>query len=255
MSSRYPRTARLAAAVPAAASLLLGAAAAPALADDHTYTVELRQDLPRTADSGQGGVPREGAGTCGRVPAGKDGWHFVLPGNSTEFVKLTVTFEPGGRQVLTDFGPPSDKHAYVGSEPGAELVDVQAEVEGGSLELFNLSHTCPANTTPTDEPTDEEPSEEPSGGASEEPSDEPSSEPTTEPSEEAASGGGEAPESSPEPQPSGMAGGSTGDEDGDLAETGTGAPVGALAAGAAVLLGAGGYLVLRRRRAAAGAQD
>ncbi|MFI7501191.1 LPXTG cell wall anchor domain-containing protein [Streptomyces sp. NPDC049687] len=36
---------------------------------------------------------------------------------------------------------------------------------------------------------------------------------------------------------------------GDLAETGNGAPVGALAGVAALLLGAGGYLVVRRRRA------
>ncbi|MFF0305165.1 LPXTG cell wall anchor domain-containing protein [Streptomyces sp. NPDC004562] len=45
--------------------------------------------------------------------------------------------------------------------------------------------------------------------------------------------------SSPSPQGSG----------GDLAETGNGAPVGLLSAAAAALLGAGGYLALRRRRA------
>lgn len=50
---------------------------------------------------------------------------------------------------------------------------------------------------------------------------------------------GAAPSSSPSPQ-----GG-----EGDLAETGNGAPVGLLSAAAAALLGAGGYLVLRRRRA------
>ncbi|AWE50757.1 LPXTG cell wall anchor domain-containing protein [Streptomyces nigra] len=48
-----------------------------------------------------------------------------------------------------------------------------------------------------------------------------------------------APSSSPSPQ-----GG-----EGDLAETGNEAPVGLLSAAAAALLGAGGYLVLRRRRA------
>ncbi|MFI7414973.1 LPXTG cell wall anchor domain-containing protein [Streptomyces sp. NPDC049627] len=37
---------------------------------------------------------------------------------------------------------------------------------------------------------------------------------------------------------------------GDLAETGNGAPVGLLSAAAAALLGAGGYLVFRRRKAA-----
>ncbi|WP_369169937.1 LPXTG cell wall anchor domain-containing protein [Streptomyces sp. R28] len=40
-----------------------------------------------------------------------------------------------------------------------------------------------------------------------------------------------------------------GDVEGDLAETGNGAPVGLLSAAAAALLGAGGYLVFRRRKA------
>ncbi|MDT0346971.1 LPXTG cell wall anchor domain-containing protein [Streptomyces litchfieldiae] len=40
------------------------------------------------------------------------------------------------------------------------------------------------------------------------------------------------------------------DEDADLAETGSSTPVVPLAAGAAALLGAGGYLALRRRNAA-----
>lgn len=46
---------------------------------------------------------------------------------------------------------------------------------------------------------------------------------------------------SPAPAPAGQGGG-------DLAETGNGAPVAGLAIGAAALLGAGGYLVARRRR-------
>ncbi|MGF0171465.1 LPXTG cell wall anchor domain-containing protein [Streptomyces sp. Marseille-Q5077] len=49
-----------------------------------------------------------------------------------------------------------------------------------------------------------------------------------------------APSSSPSPQ---------GGTEGDLAETGNGAPVGLLSAAAAALLGAGGYLVFRRRKA------
>lgn len=48
------------------------------------------------------------------------------------------------------------------------------------------------------------------------------------------------PSSSPSPQ---------GGAEGDLAETGNGAPVGLLSAAAAALLGAGGYMVFRRRRA------
>lgn len=253
MSSRTNRFTRRAAALPLAASLLL-AGAAPALADGATYTLELRQNLPRTATSDEGGVPQEGREGCPGIPDGKDGWHFVLPGNSTDFVELTVTFEPGGQQVITDFGPPSEKHAYVASEPGAELVSAQAEVEGDGkeLELFNLSHTCPAEGTSGEEPTGEpsdEPTEEPTDGSSEEPTDEP------------APGESEGTPTSPEPtsteQPGSdsstapVAGGAEGGVDGDLAETGSGAPVGALAAGAAALVGVGGYLVLRRRKAAA----
>ncbi|WDF38711.1 LPXTG cell wall anchor domain-containing protein [Streptomyces sp. T12] len=67
----------------------------------------------------------------------------------------------------------------------------------------------------------------PSGSESETPGD-----PTTEPAAAASS--------SPSAQ---------GDAEGDLAETGNGAPVGLLSAAAAALLGAGGYLVFRRRKA------
>lgn len=242
MSSRSKRTARQAAALPCAASLLLLAGAAPAFAEASTYSPELRQELPRTATSDAGGVPQEGREGCPGIPEGMDGWHFVLPGNDTDFVELTVTFEPGGQQVVTDFGPPSDKHAYVASEAGARLVAVEAEVTGGSLEKFNLSHTCPAGTTPTtpgDEPTDE-PTEVPTGTPAPEPS---AAEPTA----------SEEPGASETPVTGGGEGGEE-DQGDDLAATGSGAPVGALAAGAAVLVGAGGYLVLRRRRAA-GPQD
>lgn len=243
MPSPSMKTRRRAAALPFAASLLLFSAAAPAFADQGAYSVELRQELPRTATSDMGGVPQEGREGCPGIPDGMDGWHFVLPGNSTDFVSLTVTFEPGGQQVLTEFGPPSGKHAYVASESGAELVAVEAEVEGGSLELFNLSHTCPAGSTPTT------------------PAEEPAEEPTEEPApDESAPSESEGPASSPEPTvaPSDSSpaapsdGGAEGAENGDLAETGSGAPVGALAAGAAALVGAGGYLVMRRRKATAG---
>ncbi|MEU8851150.1 LPXTG cell wall anchor domain-containing protein [Streptomyces sp. NPDC048564] len=62
---------------------------------------------------------------------------------------------------------------------------------------------------------------------------------TTEPVASPSTSAEAAPSPSPSPQ-----GGS-----GDLAETGSGAPVGLLSAVAAALLGAGGYLVFRRRRA------
>ncbi|GAA4078406.1 hypothetical protein GCM10022233_67150 [Streptomyces shaanxiensis] len=63
---------------------------------------------------------------------------------------------------------------------------------------------------------------------------------TTEPSASPSAPAEATPSSSPSPQ---------GGAEGDLAETGNGAPVGLLSAAAAALLGAGGYLVFRRRKA------
>ncbi|MEU3489064.1 LPXTG cell wall anchor domain-containing protein [Streptomyces massasporeus] len=74
-----------------------------------------------------------------------------------------------------------------------------------------------------------------SAGASEAPSGEPSVSASA-----SSSAGGAVPASSPSPQ---------GGAEGDLAETGNGAPVGVLSGAAAALVAAGGYLVLRRRRA------
>ncbi|MER5217250.1 LPXTG cell wall anchor domain-containing protein [Streptomyces sp. NPDC002838] len=240
----------VAAAVPLASLLLVAGVAAPAFATtDDSYTVRLRQDLPRTSTTDDGGAPQKSSDQCPGVPAGQDGWHFVLPGNSTDFVKLTVTFEPGGQQVVTDFGPPSDKHAYVASLPGAELTSAVAEVSGGDLELFNLSHTCPAadGTTPgTDTPGA---SAEPTADASESPDGT-----VTEPDDTATKPDGDEPAGAVEGEASPSAGVASASPaaqggEGDLAETGSGAPVGLLAAAAAALLGAGGYLVFRRRKA------
>ncbi|WP_432195671.1 LPXTG cell wall anchor domain-containing protein [Streptomyces sp. bgisy027] len=87
--------------------------------------------------------------------------------------------------------------------------------------------------------------EEPGGGTPTPSASEPGSgtpgEETTEPAPSPSTSAGEAvPSSSPSAQ---------GGAEGDLAETGNGAPVGLLSAAAAALLGAGGYLVFRRRRA------
>ncbi|MFC8793571.1 LPXTG cell wall anchor domain-containing protein [Streptomyces cinereoruber] len=128
-----------------AGSLVLAPAALAA--DDNRPT--LRQQLPLTAaEFGKGGE------SCPGVPSDKDGWHFVLPGNKADFVELKVTFEPGGTQVVTDFsgfGNPQGKHAYVASQPGAELQKVEAVITGGPLpgkgNKFPLSHTCPATET------------------------------------------------------------------------------------------------------------
>lgn len=245
------RSIRWAVALPAAASLLLVAGAAQASAADSTstYNVKLRQPLPRTATTADGAAPQKGAGECAGIPADKDGWHFVLPGNVSDFVKLTVTFEEGGQQVITDFGPPSDKHAYVASEAGDTLTAVVAEITGGDLKKFNLSHTCPATpTTPSTPPVTPpaSPSATPSGTPSATPSEDPkpsatasggtSTAPTGQPTATSSSS------SSAAPVPSGSGGG-------DLAETGSSAPVGVLGAVAVALVGAGGFLAMRRRKA------
>ncbi|GAA4916243.1 LPXTG cell wall anchor domain-containing protein [Streptomyces coeruleoprunus] len=230
--------------VAAAACSLLLAPAAYATTD--TYTVDLHQkkELPLTATSWTGDKEK----TCADIPADKDGWHFVLPGKTTDFVKLTVTFEKGGEQVITDFGPPSDKHAFASSEAGDTLTSAVAEVKGGEVKWFNLSHTCPASVTTSPSPStspSQSPTAIPSGSATptQNPTGSPTGSPSATPSENptgSATPGGTAPTASP------STGGSS---TGDLAETGSSAPVGALAGVAAALVAGGAFLVVRRRKA------
>jgi hypothetical protein len=116
------------------------------------YQVPLHQPTPITA-AGFGTHSEQ----CGSIPDTEDGWHFVLPGDFTVFVSLTVTFSPGGTQTITSFGPPTDKHAFAASAPGAVLESASAIVktETGKKQVlwFNLSHTCPATATPTPTPS------------------------------------------------------------------------------------------------------
>ncbi|GAA1914670.1 hypothetical protein GCM10009716_25150 [Streptomyces sodiiphilus] len=221
-----------------AAALLVGATAAPAFATpgEGWYYAGFHHegDLPLLASDFENQEE-----VCADIPSDMDGWHFVTRGDAG-FVKLTVTFASGDTQTLTEFGPPKDKHAYVASEAGDELVEVKGKLKGGKKEQpFNLSHTCPADVPGEEEPG--EPSEEPEepGEEPEVPGEEPETpgeEPTDVPTEEATPDGDTDEE---------VAGDGT-----ELAETGSSAPVIALSAGAAALLGAGGYLVLRRRNAA-----
>ncbi|MDT9685807.1 LPXTG cell wall anchor domain-containing protein [Streptomyces sp. TRM76323] len=107
--------------------------------------------------------------------------------------------------------------------------------------------------TPSENPSgtpSQDPSGTPSGNPSGGPSENPGS-PATSPSPSVAPGapapsgtapGGTAPTVAPSPSPS------EGSSTGDLAETGSGAPVGVLAALAAVLVAGGALLVARRRR-------
>ncbi|MFJ6797813.1 LPXTG cell wall anchor domain-containing protein [Streptomyces sp. NPDC091268] len=227
----------------AAASLVLSAGAVPAFAVD-SPTVPLHQPVPITAASFGSKEAK-----CADIPASQDGWHFIAPGNPKDvsFVKLTVTFEPGGQQVVTTFGPPNANHAYVASAPGATLTSAVAEVEGGKQEWFNLSHTCPASVKPSGSPSatvSTTPSVTPSVKPS--PSVSASASSSVQPSRSAGatpSGTPNASASSPAPVTGGATGG------GDLAKTGSYLPVGLVSALAAALIAAGGVLVMRRRRA------
>ncbi|OEJ32312.1 LPXTG cell wall anchor domain-containing protein [Streptomyces subrutilus] len=241
----FSRISRAAFAV-AASSLLVAAGTAPAFATD-AYTIPLHQPVPITADSFGKPEPK-----CADIPATQDGWHFIAPGSPNEisFVKLTVTFEPGGRQVITSFGPPNDNHAYVASAPGAKLTSAVAEVKGGRLEWFNLSHTCPATATPS-------PSQSASASASKTPSGTPSGttsgSPSTTPSTSASASGSVTPTRSASGTPSGTPSAAQSSPapapGGDLAKTGSDLPVALVSALAVALVAAGGFLVMRRRRA------
>ncbi|GLW56956.1 LPXTG cell wall anchor domain-containing protein [Kitasatospora phosalacinea] len=244
-----------AAAVVVAAGLMSAPAVGSAFASSSTYTSQLRQKVPTTA-----AAFGEQEKTCADIPATQDGWHFVLPGNDADFVTLTVTFQPGGQQVVTSFpGKPVGKHAYVASEKGATLVSAVAEVRGGSEAKFNLSHTCPANVpeaSPSPEAS-ESPVEspEPSASASASPSESP--ETSESPSGSASPSPSEGTSGSPSPSASESTSGAavspsasatTGPADDSLAFTGA-SVIGTTVAGLA-LLGAGGVLVSRRRKGA-----
>jgi len=82
----------------------------------------------------------------------------------------------------------------------------------------------------------------PTASASPSPGSSSSASPTAQPTSTASSGAAGAPSSSPSAQGGGD----------NLAETGSSAPVGALSTAAAALVGAGGYLVLRRRKTGRG---
>lgn len=237
-----------AAVLPAAASLVLLAGAAPAFATGGTRTVPLHQTLPLTAANAGVDVVKK----CADIPANQDGWHFLFPGNPNEasFVELKVTFEPGGEQVIKVFGPPADNHAYVASEAGATLTKAVAEVKGGKQEWFNLSHVCPATATPSPtKTTTASPSTSTSASASASASTSASASAGT----SASASSSVAPSgSATSPAPAGSVaatGGSTGG--GDLAKTGSDAPIGLIATMAAALIAAGAVLVVRRRKAGA----
>ncbi|MGW0608267.1 hypothetical protein [Streptomyces sp. NPDC002640] len=198
---------RRAAVLPLAASLLLAGAAFSAAAGGGAHVERTSQELPVTAaEFEHGDCPAE------LVPADRDGWHFALPGGSTVLTRLTVTFEPGGRQVVTSFGPPDDRHAYVASAPGARLVGAVAETEGADVGHVAPSHTCPASV--------------------------------------AAAAGGEGPARGADEQVTATTA-SRVTTAGDLAETGAGSVTGLVFA-AALLVATGGAIMVRDRKGGAG---
>ncbi|WP_431683263.1 LPXTG cell wall anchor domain-containing protein [Kitasatospora sp. KL5] len=249
-----PRTTTLRAAAAVAAGLTALATGAPALAvGSDTYTVSVHQTLPVTA-AGFG----EHEKTCAGISASKDGWHFVLPGSSTDFVKLTVAFDNGAPVVVTAFGPPSDKHAYVASAPGAKLTSAVAQVKGGEVKWFNLSHTCPATTTPSSpapstsasSSTSPKPSTSaspsPSGSQSTSGSPSPSGSQSTSTSASPSSGSPSAPSTGSSSASVGPSSASpTGSGPGSLASTGANVVLPVLAG--LGLVAAGGVLVMRRK--------
>ncbi|MGW3518222.1 LPXTG cell wall anchor domain-containing protein [Streptomyces hydrogenans] len=249
-----------------------------------TYELPLHQDTPiAAADFQQGECPDT-------IPADKDGWHFVIPGGGVDFVKLTVTFDGGAPVEITSFGPPKDDHAYVASEAGAKLTSAVAIVDGEVKQgFFNLSHTCAATGgstggTATGETTGETTTGETTTGETttgetttgetttgetttgETTTGETTTGESTATGETTATGGSSATGETTTGETT--SGGSTtggtatgeattggtdvkgGSEEGNLAETGAGAPIGAMAGVAAALAAAGAFLVMRRRKAA-----
>ena len=133
-------------------ALSLGAAtlAGPAAAVTPVYNASLKAVHVGSTNPGfsEGECPSEGWG-----------WHFILPGNTSEFVFVKATFQNEG--VVTAFvSAPTGKHAYVYTSGPDTLLAAEAQVTGTEDE-FVLSHVCtgPAVTTTVPEETTTVPEE------------------------------------------------------------------------------------------------
>lgn len=103
--------------------------------------------------------------------AGKDVWVFVLPGDHStngDFVLLTANFSNGSVTITAAANPgnfsnggPATSKAWIVTTAGVTLQSASAEITG-TADFFNLTHTCPASSTPT---PSKAPSKQPSGGA------------------------------------------------------------------------------------------
>jgi hypothetical protein len=235
MRQRFARLTVAAAAV--AAGLLF---ASPAQAADGSAVLNPAH-VNKTA-----GFQEECTGPFKTLPAGYDGWHFILPSSSgTSFISVTLTFStPGGTVTagpITSTNPAaptsagdnswygyldnagsSEKHLYLFTQVGWTLTGGTAQVtnvaEGAT---FNLSHTCQGT------------------GSSTSPSPESSNSPSPRTSDSPSPGESESvPGTSVSPSPS---------HSGGLPVTGV--AWGAMVAVAVALIGAGvGLLAVRRRR-------
>lgn len=162
--------------------------------------------------------------------ADKDVWVFVLPGlyaDGGDFVSVTLHLDTNGDDVADTTktitadgggflnGGPQPSKAYIALPLGWQLIDATAEITG-TADFFNLTHTCPADTSTTP-PGTTPPGTTPPG----------STDPGTTPPATTTTPGG-----------------------GDLPTTGP-ALTGLVAAGVALVAGGSALLYLRRRRDAA----
>jgi hypothetical protein len=195
--------ARIAGVVVAGGSLAIAVAGIGSAA---TQYVPLHQATPITAAGFSGHEAQ-----CASIPSTEDGWAFVLPGHSTFFVSLTVTFKPGGTKRITTFSSPSDNHAYAGSAPGAVLdsasATVQTQDRARQVPSLYLSYTCLAATpTPSDSPTvtpSGSPTVTPSGSPTVTPSGSPTAKPSGSPTAKPSGSPTAKPSGSPTAKPSG----------------------------------------------------
>lgn len=164
--------------------------------------------------------------SCDNIPGGasptQDGWVFVLPGNDSEFVSLTLTFQKPDLSLVvltipTDgggiIGGPGTSKAYLQTDPGWTLTAGTAQITGDSPPPsgnFNLTHTCPTTGGPTPSPSptpsmsaSPSPSQSPSPSLSASPSSSPSPSPSMSPSPSLSPSPSASP--SPSSSPSGSA--------------------------------------------------
>ncbi|NUT37619.1 MAG: hypothetical protein HOV79_31630 [Hamadaea sp.] len=144
--------------------------------------------------------------------AGQDVWVFVLPNQDRDFVSLTLNFTdtnnqpqvvniPGDPDTGIDNGPGTSK-AWAVLPAGWTLVGGTAVVTGDQAAniQFNVTHTCPAQGTPSPSPSASE-SESPSPSPSVSPSE--SESPSESPSAPVPSESTTPPSTTSAPKPSG----------------------------------------------------